>query len=89
MFMLESMDERERAFKHQEGELKKKAGELVRRLRRAKQWTQEDLADASGYHTNYIGLIERAERQMTLGAAARIAAALDTKLAEFCQELEV
>lgn len=42
--------------------------------------TQEDLAAESGLTTNYIGMVERAETNVTLLAANKIAAALRTKL---------
>ena len=57
-------------------------GEHVRRLRRGAGLSQEDLADESGLHTNYIGMVERGERRVTVDAARRIAAAFGVKLSQ-------
>lgn len=51
-------------------------GREVRRLRLAAGLSQEDLAEASGLHTNYIGGIERGERNVGIKAFLRLAAGL-------------
>lgn len=44
----------------------KKFGLRVRELRIEKGWTQEDLAEYTGFHRTYIGMIERGERNLSL-----------------------
>ena len=58
----------------------------VRRLRKAKGWSQEDLAEKSGLHRTYIGAIERAEQNITVETLARVAAALGCKAERLLSE---
>lgn len=53
-----------------------KLGKTVRKLRLAKGWTQEQLADAAGLHPTYIGGIERGERNVGFDNLLKIARAL-------------
>lgn len=43
-----------------------KFGNRIRELRGEKEWTQEQLADKTGFHRTYIGMIERGERNPSL-----------------------
>ena len=49
----------------------------VRRLRAARGWSQEDLADQCSLHRTYVGAIERGERNITLATLERLATALE------------
>lgn len=50
-----------------------KFGNKIRELRLQKEWNQEELADKSGFHRTYIGMIERAERNISLRNIEKLA----------------
>lgn len=56
-------------------EIKKAVGERVRQLRESKQWSQEQLGFQCGLHRNYIGGIERGERNVGVVNVAKLAKA--------------
>lgn len=51
-------------------------GKKVRQKREALGLSQEELAAKAGVHRTYIGMIERAEKNITLSNIHKIAAAL-------------
>ena len=51
----------------------------VRLLRKAKGWSQEELAAKCDLHRTYVGAVERAERNITLSSLERIAVALGSQ----------
>jgi transcriptional regulator with XRE-family HTH domain len=61
-------------------EVARYVGRVIAHLRERRAWSREALADIAGLHRTYIGLVERGERNLTLGAAQRIAAAFDMPL---------
>jgi len=54
----------------------KKFAERVKRLRKQKGWSQEELGHKCGLHRTYIGSIERSERNISLINIEKIAKAL-------------
>jgi transcriptional regulator with XRE-family HTH domain len=46
------------------------------RLRDAKKWSQETLADQAGLHRTYVGSVERGERNVTISSLEALAGAL-------------
>ncbi|HEY6187444.1 MAG TPA: helix-turn-helix transcriptional regulator [Pyrinomonadaceae bacterium] len=54
-----------------------KFGERVREERLKQGLSQEGLAEKAGVHRTYIGMIERAEKNITLTNIEKIAKALD------------
>lgn len=59
-----------------------KFGERVREERLKKGLSQETLAEKAGVHRTYIGMIERAEKNITLINIEKIAKALEIPLNE-------
>lgn len=68
-------------------EILKNFGERVRQLRKQKDISQEELAFRAGLHRTYIGMIERAEKNITLLNIEKIAKALDVNISDIFNEL--
>jgi transcriptional regulator with XRE-family HTH domain len=49
---------------------------VIRSTREKLELSQEELAEASGLHPTYVGMIERAQRNVTVLKLAQIAKAL-------------
>lgn len=64
-----------------------KFGQKVREERLKQNLSQEELAAKAGVHRTYIGMIERAEKNITLGNMEKIAKALNIKLSELIENL--
>ena len=56
-----------------EGELQRVVGRNLRRYRELRGESQEALGYLLGFHPNYIGNLERGERNLTLRTVERIA----------------
>lgn len=65
----------------------KKFGDRVREERRKRNLSQEQLAGKAGVHRTYIGMIERAEKNITLENIQKIASALDIKLSDIFRDM--
>jgi transcriptional regulator with XRE-family HTH domain len=61
-------------------------GRNVQKYRKAKQISQEKLAEISGVHRTYIGMIERAEKNITLRNIEKIANALNVKIKDLLEK---
>ena len=59
-----------------------KFGEKVRELRLSKKLSQEHLAHIADVHRTYIGMIERADKNITLVSIEKIANALEVSIIE-------
>lgn len=60
-------------------------GQSVQQHRKALGLSQEQLADKAGVHRTYIGMIERAEKNITLCNMEKIAKALNTNIITLLQ----
>jgi len=65
-----------------ESEILKVFGEKVRQLRKQKDISQEELAHRADLHRTYIGMIERAEKNITLLNIEKIAIALNVSISD-------
>ena len=68
-----------------QAEISIKFGEKVREMRTKKGLSQERLAHIANVHRTYIGMIERAEKNITLVNIEKIAKALDVNITELLQ----
>lgn len=59
-----------------------KFGKKVKEERLKQRLSQEDLAERAGLHRTYIGMIERAEKNITLGNIEKVAKALKLNINE-------
>ena len=63
-------------------------GRRVRDLRRELQISQEELASRADLHRNYVGSVERGERDIGITALGQIARALGISLTDFFRPLQ-
>ena len=61
-------------------------GGNVQKYRKEKQISQEKLAEMAGIHRTYVGMIERAEKNITLRNMEKIAKALGVEIADLLAE---
>ncbi len=62
-------------------EVRQRLAQNVQQQRRAKGWSQEELADRAQLHRTYISGVERGVRNPTITVVEKIAAALETTAA--------
>ena len=63
-----------------------KFGQKVREERKRLGLSQEELASRASVHRTYIGMIERAEKNITLENIEKVAKALNLKLSDFFRD---
>ena len=63
-------------------------GQVLRRLRKERQLSQESLALEAGIQRNYVSLIERGINQPTITILFKLAAALDIQPSLLLAEVE-
>ncbi len=68
--------------------LQRRLGKAVRRLRQARDFSQEAFADHVGVHRTYMGAVERGEQNISLGNVERIAKGLGLRTWELLKEAE-
>jgi transcriptional regulator with XRE-family HTH domain len=64
-----------------------KFGERVREIRKEKGLSQEELSFKADLHRTYIGMIERAEKNITLLNIEKIAKAFEIKVSDLLHGL--
>ena len=63
--------------------IKEVFGQKVKLLRKAKELSQEDLADKSGLNRPYISAIEQGKRNVSLEVVEKLAVALEIEIRNF------
>jgi transcriptional regulator with XRE-family HTH domain len=61
-------------------------GRNVQKYRKEKHLSQEILAELAGVHSTYIGMIERAEKNITLCNIEKIAKALNVEIKDLLEK---
>ena len=67
-------------------ELRRTVARNLKRLRREKGMSQEELADRADINRNYVGMIERSENAATVDMLEKLAEAFDAEPIEFFHE---
>jgi transcriptional regulator with XRE-family HTH domain len=68
---------------------RKRLGEAIRKRRKIRKLSQEDLAELVDCHRNYVGNVERGEQNLTVDMLVRFAGALEVKTAQLMSGLPV
>lgn len=69
-------------------EIKTKIGENIKKLREARNLTQEDLADKSELHPTYISLLERGKKACSIKTLSKIASALNVSTGKMLDSID-
>lgn len=65
-----------------------KFGEVIKELRVKKGISQEELGKRAKLHRTYIGMIERAEKNVTLENITKLCKALEIPLSKLFEKIE-
>lgn len=69
-------------------ELVQRLGERIRKLRKQRGLSQEQLGELAGLHTNYIGQIERGEKNLTIETLDKVVSGLEVSLEELFRYID-
>lgn len=69
-------------------DLLRRLGRNVKRLREAKGWSQEELADQAGLHRTYVSGVERGIRNPTVTVLAKLAHGLSVTVSEITETID-
>ena len=58
-------------------------GIVLKRLRNENHFSQDELADISGFHRTYLSLLERGRKTPSLGTIEKLAQALGIQMHQF------
>lgn len=61
-------------------DVRARVGRNMKRLREARDWSQEELADQAGIHRTYVSGVERGVRNPTVTVLEKLAIALGATL---------
>ncbi|MED4206197.1 helix-turn-helix transcriptional regulator [Neobacillus mesonae] len=75
--------------KEQEKKFKLIIGEAIRIERERNGFTQAILAEESGLHHNFIGLVERGEKSLTVISLHKICSALGMGMGDLLQQIKL
>ena len=67
-------------------EIELRLAERVKRFRKERQWSQEELADRAGLHRTFVSQIERATKRSTIVTVERVARALEVTCGQLLDE---
>ena len=63
-------------------------GEVIREIRKEKKLSQEELANKSGLHRTYIGMVERGEKNISLKNISKLSKGLELPIPEIFKRLK-
>ena len=70
-----------------ESTIQEQFGQTIRQQRKKRNYSQEKLAELAGVHRTYIGMVERGEKNITLGNIEKFANALSMSISQLFAEL--
>jgi transcriptional regulator with XRE-family HTH domain len=62
--------------------VRKRLGDRIRKLRKERKWSQEELAHESGLARSFTGAIERGEKDLRLTTLVKLASTFRVQLSE-------